>query len=229
MNKVVIFMIVMLVSVGANASTVLVLKDHTKATAVISNREQNRIHITSDRIENVFGSEEMFVHQSDVKLGQIFLRPKTKSEAFTITLTTEKNKTIDLYLVPDDRDSETIIVKIEDKKLTNPIQPIKNKDIETLIEAAIKERPIKGYKSEDVKDLKENLDQRALTKEKIYRNSNHIITVYSYKNLKPTEIILKEEMFLLSNNVIAVGIDKKRLFKNEITKIAVIEDGKENK
>lgn len=218
----------MVASVGANASTELVLHNHGKVRGVISNREQNRVYVKDDRIENVFGSEEMFVYQSDAKLGQIFIRPKTKSQGFTVTITTEKNKTIDMYLAPDDRDSETLILVVDEAR--SKAKPVKKSwagNINHIIESAVKGEPISGYKEEQVKDSSIDLDHKGLVKEKIYKNNKQVVTVYTYKNLKPEEVVLKESMFLLSNNVTAVALEKKKLARNETIKIVIIEN--ENK
>lgn len=211
---------IMITAVGANASTELNLKDHGKVKAVISNREQNRIHVKDDRVENVFGSEDMFVYQADAKLGQIFIRPRTKSQAFTVTITTEKNKTIDMYLVPDDRDSETVILSVEDNK-SKP-NKVQNNNFDHLIDAAIKEEAIKGYNERAVKDSSIDIDYKGLELQKAYKNKDWLIGVSNYKNLKDHKVYLNERTFFVDNRVVAVGIAKKKLEKNESTKVVFV-------
>lgn len=210
----------MITTVGANASTELNLKDNGKVKAVISNREQNKIHVKDDRVENVFGSEDMFVYQADAKLGQIFIRPRTKSQAFTVTITTEKNKTIDMYLVPDDRDSETIILSVEENKAKQ--NKVQNNNFDHLIDAAIKGESIKGYTERAVKDSSIDIDYKGIVPEKLYRNKDWLIGVSNYKNLKDHTVYLNERTFFVDDRIVAVGISKKKLEKNESTKVVFV-------
>ena len=211
----------MVATVGASASTELSLKDHGKVRAVISNREQNRIHVKDDRIENVFGSEDMFVYQADAKLGQIFIRPRTQSQGFTVTITTEKNKTIDMYLVPDNRDSETIILSVEENKAkSSKVQ--KNNDFSHLIDAAAKGESIKDYTQIPLRDSSIDIDFKGLQQQRVYRSKDWLIGVSDFKNLKDHRVYLNERTFFLDERVVAVGITKKQLEKNETTKIVFV-------
>lgn len=211
----------MLMAVGANASTELNIKDHGKVTAVISNREQNRIHVKDDRVENVFGSEDMFVYHADAKLGQIFLRPRHKSQGFTVTITTEKNKTIDMYLVPDNRDSETIILSVEENKSKNE-KGKKQDNFGHLIDAAIKGEPIKGYTEKPINDSSLDLDYKELVSQKEYKSKDWLIGVSTFKNLKDHTVHLNEGTFFVDEKVVAVGIAKKKLEKDESTKVVFV-------
>lgn len=223
MSKIFSLMCCMLLAFEAQGSQILQTRDHGKIKAVISNREQNRIALADDRIENIFGSEEMFVFQSDIKLGQIFLRPKDEVKSFTVTLTSEKGQTIDLYLTPEPRDSETVIIKIDNDTAPTSKKPNTKNEVEQLIQAVLRDEPILGYVFHGMLKNAPDANFAALTKEKIYSSHKHLVTIYSYKNLKGRVVTLNQDMFNLSDNVIGVGIRSRKLKPGETTQVVVIE------
>lgn len=92
------------------------LVDHQKTELEISKTELNRIAVSGDRIQQVFGAEGLFDVQTDDEGGQIFLKLNSgihipNSKSITVTLITEDGLTQDLKLTPQTIDSQSILFK----------------------------------------------------------------------------------------------------------------------
>jgi hypothetical protein len=88
------------------------LVDHQKTKLEISQTELNRIAVSGDRIQQVFGAEGLFDVQTDDEGGQIFLKlNRGESKPITVTLITEEGLTQDLKLIPQAIDSQSILFK----------------------------------------------------------------------------------------------------------------------
>jgi type-F conjugative transfer system secretin TraK len=92
------------------------LVDHQKTELEISQTELNRIAVSGDRIQQVFGAEGLFDVQTDDEGGQIFLKLNSgihipNSKSITVTLITEDGLTQDLKLIPHAIDSQSILFK----------------------------------------------------------------------------------------------------------------------
>lgn len=92
------------------------LVDHQKTELEISKTELNRIAVSGDRIQQVFGAEGLFDVQTDDEGGQIFLKLNSgihipNSKSITVTLITEDGLTQDLKLIPQTIDSQSILFK----------------------------------------------------------------------------------------------------------------------
>lgn len=130
------------------------LVDHQKTELEISQTELNRIAVSGDRIQQVFGAEGLFDVQTDDEGGQIFLKLNSgihipNSKSITVTLITEDGLTQDLKLIPHAIDSQSILFKpyvkgpADELRLTE--KENKESSVLALMKAMVRNEEIVGF------------------------------------------------------------------------------------
>jgi type-F conjugative transfer system secretin TraK len=182
------------------------LVDHQKTELTISKTELNRIAISGDRIQQVFGAEGLFDVQTDDEGGQIFLKLNQgfgalESKSMTITLITEDGLTQDLKLVPQAIDSQSILLKpslhVEASTYTNASVENPLQEILTLMKAMVRNEDLNGFTKTPCEALANaetlpNIEQTCLTS---YLGEKLEGSRYTLVNKGETPLQLKEEDF----------------------------------
>ena len=208
----------------------------------ISQQDLTRITVKEDRIQNVFGVTGEYVLETDENQGQIFIRPNQYDglKPISLTLTTEKERTQDLRLVPKDQPADALILKpAEDSPKENLKEKqalISRGEVETLLEACQSGRIPLGYKAAPIdlhplqgstqgspKLIQELKGEalRCLT----YEVSNSLPPLSSEGKkqvLKLSEPLFAESLPLQKYDIIAVLIPKRTLYPGEKTHVYVV-------
>lgn len=188
------------------------LVDHQKTELEISKTELNRIAVSGDRIQQVFGAEGLFDVQTDDEGGQIFLKLNSgihipNSKSITVTLITEDGLTQDLKLIPRGIDSQSILFKpsikgpADESLLTEKTKESKESSVLTLMKAMVRNEEMDGFTKASCEgssfvapkiEALENLKTDCLS---TYLGERLQGRRYSLVNQGTTPIHLKEEDF----------------------------------
>lgn len=160
------FFLMCCISAPAFALQTIEVGVNQKASAQIANDEFNRLFVENDRITSVKGKQGQYQLQSDELLGEVYLFVEDKVAPIVIFVSTEKKKTIQLRLVPQPLEAQTIEIKvIEPKELVlaskeninikdAPILTAPFIDYTYIIQRLEKGEPIDGAKSIAIKPTK---------------------------------------------------------------------------
>lgn len=195
------------------------LVDHQKTELKISQTELNRIAVSGDRIQQVFGAEGLFDVQTDDEGGQIFLKLNSEihipnSKSITVTLITEDGLTQDLKLTPQPIDSQSILFKPyvkgpadesqlaeEAKEIQGHPKSVHTHSLLTLMKAMVRNEEIVGFTKTACEDSSsmvpkaealENVEIECLS---TYLGERLQGRRYSIINQGTTPVHLKEEDF----------------------------------
>lgn len=119
------------------ALQVKALKDNQTMMAKVSAKELSRIFVSGDRIRNVRGLEGAYELKRDDSLGEIYVQPTMyyQHKPFNLFITTEKNHTYNLFLMPLEVPAETIEIKALSPSLKLADRWERNSDyVQTIIE-----------------------------------------------------------------------------------------------
>ncbi len=226
----VIVLLVSLKAIPAFASQQFNVVNQAKIEAKISKRDQNRISAVNDRISQVYSTNEKFHYDIDEGQGQIFIKPKSLSdESFTISIVTEKGKTIDLKLISQDIEAQTILLTLNETPEAEEVSFSDNEDdfeLAAIVNSALVARDIDGFVKVELagQNMLEEQDLKGFTENLKYRDGKRVVRVYSYKNLKPQKDILTEKQFYFSKNITAVFVENRELEPNQITRVVIVEN-----
>jgi hypothetical protein len=213
---------------SASAAQLFDASNQEKIEANISKTDQNRITTTNDRIAQVYATNDKFHYDIDETQGQIFIKPKSLSnESFTISIVTEKGKTIDLKLIPDDIEAETILINLLDDPFPEEVEFINDEEefeLAAIINSALIAKDIDGFVKVELTSQDPDKELKGFYETLKYKDNKRTVRVYSYKNLKSHKDTISEKQFYLDKKVQAVLIDKRVLEPNEITKIVIVEN-----
>lgn len=213
------------------------LVDHQKTEIEISQTELNRIAVSGDRIQQVFGAEGLFDVQTDDEGGQIFLKlNRGESKPITVTLITEEGLTQDLRLIPQAIDSQSILFKPSVKGSAYDTMPDESVDkpenefpyeILTLMKAMVRNEESDGFKkaacerSSFVPLKSETLESLELSCLSTTLGDQIEGRRYSLVNRGTTPIPLKEEDFAGPEDL-AITLMKSTLHPQETTTLYII-------
>lgn len=208
------------------------LVDHQKTELEISQTELNRIAVSDDRIQQVFGAESLFDVQTDDEGGQIFLKlNRGESKPITVTLITEEGLTQDLKLIPQAIDSQSILFKpyvkgpeplLAEKKIENTKATVlslmksmvRNEEMDGFTKAACEESSFVAPKIEALKDIEQTCLSTTLGEQIEGKR-------YSLFNRGTTPVPLKEEDFSGPEDL-ALTLMKSTLHPQETTILYII-------
>lgn len=208
------------------------LVDHQKTEIEISQTELNRIAVSGDRIQQVFGAEGLFDVQTDDEGGQVFLKlNRRESKPITVTLITEEGLTQDLKLIPQAIDSQSILFKpsayakaTADESVDKPGDKSGNEfpyEIFTLMKTMVKNEEMDGFTKtacEESSLVLPNIEQTCLS---IYLDEQIEGKRYHLVNRGTTSVSLKEEDFAGPEDL-AVTLMKSTLHPQETTTLYII-------
>jgi type-F conjugative transfer system secretin TraK len=208
------------------------LVDHQKTEFEISQTELNRIAVSGDRIQQVFGAEGLFDVQTDDEGGQIFLRlNRGESKPITVTLITEEGLTQDLKLIPQAIESQSILFKpyVKEPESHSAEKKIKNTKapVLSLMKAMVRNEESDGFTKTACEGLSfvapkiealANLEMDCLS---TYLGEQIEGKRYSLVNRGTTSLPLKEEDFAGPGDL-ALTLMKSTLHPQETTTLYII-------
>jgi len=97
-------------SLCVSAMQVKTVKDNEVVHATISIHDMTRIFIDNDRIKEVKGLKGQYILSNDDQKGDVYIRPTNKNIPINLYVLTEKNKTYQLKLRPQEQQSESIML-----------------------------------------------------------------------------------------------------------------------
>lgn len=179
----------------AFANQVFEMQPDQKLEAKVSLKDHNRILVKGDRIQSVIGPKENMSFDSNAETGQVFIQIMDQNTLpFTLSITTEGGREQDLFLIPEDIPSETIILKpvdIEEEKETLNYKTSTHKsEILRLLKLMANTQKGDGYhnKSTD-EELKVWSDLKLVLRE-VYRGEVYEGYKIELQNLKSTDIVI---------------------------------------
>ncbi|MDF3047696.1 MAG: TraK protein [Candidatus Midichloriaceae bacterium] len=193
--------------------------------AFISMDELTRIKVFEDRIRSVKsnqGDVELF---DDKELGEVYIRPSHRSNTpINIFVTTEKNYTYKLLLIPKKIPSEQLFLKNieEDKKVVEKAEFYKQAAI-GLIKSM---RAKKGHFMRDTEEITE-FEGNKFTIKAMYKSHSLLGKVLEFDNTDSQHVRLNPQMFITDRDqqVIAVSIDSLDVSPDTKTYIYIVERG----
>jgi type-F conjugative transfer system secretin TraK len=202
--------------------------DHHQTQAMISQEQQNRITVSGDRIQQIFGADGMFDIQSDDERGQIFLKalPLQSFKPITITLITEAGLTQDLKLIPKPIEAQSILLKPVRHLVPSPSKEQKVLELmrQLILEHRFLGQHLEGY----VKSSPHHMAQikaKKFTLEPItyFKGSEHGLEgkIYTLVNTSQQPLILSESDLALKGHL-AIYLAKRILLPKEKTKLFVV-------
>jgi conjugal transfer pilus assembly protein TraK len=207
------------------------LVDHQKTELTISRNELNRIAVSGDRIQQVFGAEGLFDVQTDDEGGQIFLKlipgfSALESKSMTVTLITEDGLTQDLKLIPKEIESQSILLKPSTfAEASADKQPFGShlNDILSLMKAMVRNEDVSGFTkrscdAHEKAEILQNIEQTCLT---TYLGERLEGRRYTLTNHSETPLQLKEEDFAGSSDL-ALTFSKSTIHPKEQVTIYMI-------
>jgi len=207
-----------LLSAESQAAIIHLLDDLKVIEVPIANRDLTRITVKDDRISNVFGAVGEYVMEGDEENGQVFIRPiEPTPKTISLTLITESGHTQDLRLVPKSKPPEALILKAEDKKKETR-DFVMRQEVEELLQACRDERIPLGYRSVPIK-LEAYKGSHLLVHE--LKGEKLRGLTFEVKNTSNIPLIMVEEGFAKSADVVAVFMPKKLLHPGEKTHVYV--------
>lgn len=229
-------------SFNVDAARLYTIRPNERVLLKIAAKDINRIAVTGDRIKSVYGTQDRAHIVADEENGQIFITPKQlNNKSFSISLVTEKGSTIDLTLLPGERNSETILLTLDKKapklkpfySVKHSQEPVKpnqkisynsEQEIKALVEAVILNKQIAAYSLQVLEDKSADRDAKGLVQTKLYTGIKYKILVFSYTNLKESPEVITEQMFKLNDKIVGVTLLKKSLLPGEATTVIVVEE-----
>lgn len=118
-----------------------------RVTASIALHELNRIKVADDRIAQVFGNEGAFLIETEERTGQIFIKPNS-DKPLNVTVVTESQRSIDLQLMPAERDPETLVLRFAKHPEDLPENPARS-FVDSLADLLVQLRtgePVPGFR-----------------------------------------------------------------------------------
>lgn len=215
------------------------LVDQQGTKVIISQREQNRIAVLGDRIQQVFGADGTFDVESDEDGGQIFLiAAKSGFSKFdapsvikpmTITIITEEGLTQDLKLIPKDIEAQSILFK---PTLALPEEPKENQNhlqqVINLLKAMVKNEELGGYTKIPLEKVPPPLPLRAIPFKSLklrhiatYKGVQFTGKIYTLLNLGKEALSLKESDFV-SPQDISLSLSKPVIHGHETITLYVV-------
>lgn len=220
------------------------LVDQQSTKVIISQKEQNRIAVLGDRIQQVFGADGTFDVESDEDGGQIFLiAAKSGFSQFdapsvikpmTITIITEEGLTQDLKLIPKDIEAQSILFK---PTLTIAEEPKENhnhlKQVIQLLKAMVKNEELEGYTKIPLEKDPPSLPIRTtpFTSIKVkeittYKGKQYTGKIYTLFNQGKETLSIKESDFVshqdMSPQDIALSLSKPVIHGHETITLYVV-------
>lgn len=216
--------------------------------APISKQGLTRIAIKEDRIFNVFGITGEYILEADEDQGQIFIRPSEfNNKPINLTLTTEGGHTQDLRLIPQDKNPEAIILKMEDKnqkRIENKpynllrrdgmrngvphndvLDNITRDEVVDLLQACREERIPLGYKlvpiSIQERENFQNIPEPHVLVRELKGEKLRCLT-YAVQNTSDFPLKLENQDFSQSQKTVAVFIPQKTLVPGERREVYVV-------
>ncbi len=198
--------------------------DDRKVIVSVGVDSLNRIAVQGDRIAQVFGLEDDFFMETDENLGQVFIRPKQK-KIINLTIITEKHVTIDLQLLTENIQAETIILKPKpvpaNAELPQMSTDHANK-VTALILAMARNKGLNGF-TENVTNKEIIMwDKIKILQTKEYVGKNVIGEVYTITNNTSQGICMTETQFGLEKDIAGVAIKKHTLGAGESTTLYIV-------
>ena len=186
-------------------------------SASVSGIDLNRIRVISDRISSVRHNDGEIEVLEDASKGEIYLRTKI-SDPISVFITTERDHTYQMLLVPKKIPSEQIFIKNEEAILEGISAEVSGADsykesIADLIWAMRSSQEIEGYtriKKKSQKGKKELLIA--------YEGDHYIGEVYRYKHGG----FRKQNTKDLFKGYLAISTDKAELAKDEEAIIYIV-------
>lgn len=226
-----------LMTTAAHCAIVRPLNEMQVIEVPISQQGLTRIKVRDDRILHVFGNAGEYVLETDEEQGQVFIRPiilETNNfpglnlKSINLTLTTEAGHTQDLRLIPSNRASETLILKV-DTELKQELEREKlsllfREEVEDLMRACQNERIPLGYKEMPV-SLTAVHKPYYLVREILGQKLRGLI--YRVQNNTKAPQVLSETKFAKNlaiepNSLIAILILQKTIKPGEGTNVYVV-------
>lgn len=99
------------------------VQNHEKQELQLSNTDYNRLFVKDDRIQSVKGMAGQYQLESDESLGDIYIKTNEEN-SFTLFITTEKKKTLQLLIQPVEDEAKTIELVIDEPEIKIPNNPI---------------------------------------------------------------------------------------------------------
>lgn len=217
-----------IMSAALHATTILTLNEGVRLEANIGIEVGNRLHVSNDRIEDIFGDEDAFVTEKHEKTGQVFIKatPENGSKPLYITLVTENGLTQDLTLSPVDEKANTIILKAT-KAITQKY-PQENSSAERFLsrEDSQADQRLWVLKQAVLGELQEadrkihpktrKMDSLNIKYQKCYQSGAYGVLVWELKNTSKTpQEVLERNLYQIGD--VAVSLQKRNLQPNEKT------------
>lgn len=171
------------------------LVDQHKTEVPVSRDQQNRISVAGDRIQQIFGAEEIDV-QTDDESGQIFVRflNASQKKPLTLTIVTESGVTHDLKFIPQAIEFQSILLK-SSLKTEPPIKaPLSHaQHLATLIKTMALGKKAEGYTLSVLKNTERQYSEPlSVRPQLVYRGETEEGHVYLLKNEGDETIPLDE-------------------------------------
>jgi conjugal transfer pilus assembly protein TraK len=209
MIKIFLTVLILLLPITSFGAQRVPVKDGVAAKITISANGLNHIAVEDDRIIAVKGSPSQFQLDKDEVLGHIYIQAEqNNNEPIQLFVSTEKQHTLSLLLVPGDVPAGSIMLTLEKEKKIAAVweqsQPYEAV-VTSLIKAMHNRESLEGYSVEEV-----NIKSRA-------SNGLDIQHLRSYRGQS-----LRGEILQVSNNKkILIEIIENDFYKSGIRAVAI--------
>ena len=199
------------------------VEDNVRVIAPIALDALNRIKVVDDRIAQIFGNEDAFSLETDEQSGQIFIKPHN-DKPLVISLVTEKEETIDLQLIPDATDAQTIILQ----RLEPDAEPSQTKTsfahkLIDLMRAMHHQINLKGFtRTSAGKTIEIDCKHLSVKAIELYQAKGLEGSLWVVHNTSKDSIILNEKQFLIEPDIVAIALKQHTLNPNESTQLLMV-------
>lgn len=198
-----------------------------RLTANVSKQELSGISIENDRIRSIYGNGNEYFYQADTNAGMIYVKPKllSKKNHISLFLHTEKNKIIQLLLLPQNIPAENIIVKAIEKNSEHMnLSDISERRICELMRLMVNKKVAKPYyKVRPTQTFGNHTKVRNVRKHIIASYKSDVLEgdIYELKNYGSKNSLLEDKDFF-GREVIAIAISKRTIKPHEKTILYVV-------
>ena len=175
-----------LISFSSIAMQKITLQEGIAANVPVAVGKLNQIFVQDDRIKSLKSiDKQLFSHDKDVSLGQLYITPNQTDKNIHIFLTTENNKNISLNLLPAKIEPQMIELGFVNKEPNNIQQSAYDEQISELIIGMHNDNDVTGFKTS------RNKTTLPKTINKLLPQALKIKTIKTYKGKSFTGFVLE--------------------------------------
>lgn len=213
-----VFFSAILLALQANATQIIASGPDGEISGFVASHEISRIKIIGDRIKSVKTTEGTIDIMEDTKLGEVYIRPRTK-DPINAFITTEAGYTYKFLLIPKAQPSEQIFIKNEESILQS--MKSKTQGFDSFKQEVISF--IKDMRSDKSKYEKDGFEQGNLVFKEIRSARGNKFTGKAFKVTTKTETpeFLSYES-IADKATIAISFDSEVVSSKEPTYVYII-------